>query len=217
MKSIPASSPPTATDHALRERFRAVAQSPVGLFSYPTGLNGLEALAYPAELLAALPADALACYCGVGNPFAAGLPDSGESVLDIGCGTGVDSLVAAHCVGPAGFVAGLEFSLDMLLRGRENVRFAGTHADIAAVGLVQGRAEALPFADAIFDRVISNGVFNLVRDKPLALAEACRVLKPGGHMQVADQILEADAAPACPLFPAGPGSNSEARAASWAK
>jgi len=213
MKSIPSSSPSLATDHALRERFRAVAQSPVGLFSYPTGRAGLAGLAYPAEILAALPENILACYCGVGNPFAAGLPDSGEAVLDIGCGTGVDFLVAARCAGPAGHVAGLEFSLDMLLRAQENVRFAGARADIAAVSLVQGRAEALPFADATFDRVISNGVFNLVHDKPLALAEACRVLKPGGHLQVADQILEADAAPACPLFPASP----EARAASWAR
>jgi arsenite methyltransferase len=217
MKPIPASSPPPATDHALRERFRAAAQSPVGLFSYPTGQAGLAGLDYPTEIISALPENVLACYCGVGNPFAAGLPGSGESVLDIGCGTGVDSLVAAHCVGPAGRVAGLEFSLDMLLRGRENVRFARARAGIAAVSLVQGRAEALPFADATFDRVISNGVFNLVHDKPLALSEACRVLKPGGHMQVADQILEVGAAPACPLFPTGPGDGQETRAANWAR
>jgi len=213
MKPDSALSPPAAIDQALRERFRAVAQSPEGLFSYPTGSGGLRALDYPPEALAALPEDVLACYCGVGNPFAAGVPSSGEAVLDVGCGTGVDTLVAAHYAGPSGRVYGLEFSPEMVLRGQKNIRACG----IAAVGLAQGRAERLPFVDAAFDRVISNGVFNLVQDKTAALAEVHRVLKPGGLVQVADQILESDEAPACPLLPAGPAASPEARAQQWAK
>ncbi|GAB6125306.1 hypothetical protein JCM14124_10120 [Humidesulfovibrio idahonensis] len=213
MKPDPALSPPAAIDHALRERFRAVAHSPEGLFSYPTGLAGLRALDYPPEALSELPEAVLACYCGVGNPFAAGLPSPGEAVLDVGCGTGVDTLVAAHYAGPSGRVAGLEFSPEMALRGRKNIRACG----IATVGLAQGRAERLPFADAVFDRVISNGVFNLVQDKATALAEVHRVLKPGGLVQVADQILESDEPPACPLLPAGPGAGPEARAQQWAR
>jgi len=213
MKPDLAQPSPAAIDQALCERFRAVAHSPEGLFSYPTGLAGLRALDYPAEALAALPEDVLACYCGVGNPFAAGFPDPGETVLDVGCGAGVDTLVAAHYVGASGLVAGLEFSPEMVLRGQKNIRACG----IAAVGFAQGRAERLPFADAAFDRVISNGVFNLVQDKTEALSEAHRVLKPGGLVQVADQILESDEAPACQLLPAGPGAGPEARAQQWAR
>ncbi len=189
------SAPRGGVHDAILERFRRAAQSPHGLFSYPTGPAGLAALGYDAALLARLPAEVQRCYCGVGNPFAAGLPEAGESVLDVGCGAGVDLLLAALLVGPEGSAAGLEFSPEMLARARGNAELAG----LANARFHQGGAESLPFPDASFDRVLSNGVLNLVPDKERALAEALRVLKPGGRLQVADQILEADQAPACPL------------------
>lgn len=182
-------------NRAILERFRRAAVSPQGLFSYPTGPEGLAALGYDATLLARLPAEIQACYCGVGNPFAAGLPATGQRVLDVGCGAGVDALLAALCVGPDGAVEGLELSPDMLDRARANAALAG----LEGAAFRQGGAESLPYADASFDLVISNGVLNLVPDKARALAEAFRVLRPGGRMQVADQILEADQAPSCPL------------------
>jgi len=183
----------------LRERFRKAAQSPQGLFAYPTGRAGLLGLGYPEAALASLPESVQACFCGVGNPFAAGLPEAGGRVLDVGCGAGVDALVAAFYVGPGGRVDGLEFIPEMRRRAEANAALAGA----GAVLFHDGGAEALPFADASFDLLVSNGVYNLVLKKRLALAEAYRVLKPGGRLQVADQILEGDAAPACVL--SGPG------------
>jgi SAM-dependent methyltransferase len=180
---------------ALRERFRRASENPQGLFSYPTGAAGLTGLGYDAALVARLPAAVLECFCGVGNPFAAGRPACGERVLDVGCGVGVDTLLAALLVGPAGVVEGLEFSPEMRSRAEANAARAG----LANVRFCLGQAERLPHADGVFDLVISNGVLNLVPDKDGALAEAFRVLRPGGRLQIADQILEGDAAPSCPL------------------
>jgi len=197
-------------EQALRERFDAAARSPAGLFSYPTGPAGLSALGYPADLLASLPAEVLACYCGVGDPFEPDTVRRGETILDVGCGAGVDAVVAARLAGSQGLVAGLEFSLAMLGRAAQNVRLAS----VGNVLLTAGRADRLPYAGAVFDRVISNGVFNLVADKSAALAEACRVLKPGGVMVVADQVLDAAAGESCPL-PSVHASREE-RARAWA-
>ena len=177
-------------EEQLRHRFRQAAVSPRGLFSYPTGRDGLLALAYPAEALSVLPQAVQECYCGVGNPFAAGSPGPGERVLDVGCGAGVDALVAALQVGGQGHVTGLEFSPEMRERAQANASLSG----LGNVAFVSGDAERLPFADASFDLLLSNGVYNLVLRKRQALAEAYRVLRPGGRLQVADQIL-ADAEP----------------------
>ncbi|MBI5520399.1 MAG: methyltransferase domain-containing protein [Desulfovibrio sp.] len=195
-------------EDALLARFRKAAVSPAGLFEYPTGRDGLRALGYPAPFIESLPDRVAQCYCGVGNPFEPGVPDPGARVLDVGCGAGVDAIAAARFAGPDGFAAGLEFSPEMLARAKENAALCG----LENVEFTQGGAARLPYPDASFDLVISNGVYNLVPDKPRALAEAFRVLKPGGRLQVADQIRESDRPMACPL-PA-PG---ESPGAMWAK
>ena len=185
---------------AILQRFQRAAQStPQGLqelFDYPTGEAGLRGLGYGENLLAPVPPVVRASYCGVGNPFLPGLPRSGQAVLDIGCGAGVDTLIAAGLVSAGqtagqaagqadGQAQGLELSPDMLQRARENARLAGARN----AAFAEGQAEALPFPDATFDLVISNGVLNLVQDKPKAFAEAYRVLRPGGRVQLADQLL----------------------------
>jgi len=210
---LPDFSPPAdgGREQALRERFDAAARSPAGLFSYPTGAAGLAALGYPADILASLPQEVLACYCGVGDPFGPDAVRPGETILDVGCGAGVDAIIAARLAGAQGLVAGLEFSLAMLGRAAHNARLA--HAD--KLLLTAGRADRLPYGGAVFDRVISNGVFNLVADKAAALAEAHRVLKPGGVMVVADQALDADAGESCPLPSANASAQERARA--WAR
>jgi SAM-dependent methyltransferase len=172
-------------EESIRGKYVKVAVSPEGLFRYPTGRAGLEALHYDPQIIPDLPEQVAAAYCGVGNPFSLGPIQPGETVLDIGCGAGVDSLIAARMVGPSGSVRGIDLVPEMLNRAKENARLVGAEN----VEFTEGSAQELPFPDASFDVVISNGVFNLVVDKVKALEEVMRVLKPGGRFMIADQVL----------------------------
>jgi ubiquinone/menaquinone biosynthesis C-methylase UbiE len=142
-------------------------------------------LKYDSEIIQALPEAVGASYCGVGNPFILGPIREGEAVLDIGCGAGVDTIVGATMVGPTGTVTGIDLVPEMLAKAKENAQMMG----LKNVTFVETSAEKIPFPDADFDVVISNGVFNLIPDKVRALAEAIRVLKPSGRLMIADQIL----------------------------
>lgn len=170
---------------ALRCKYEKVAAGQPGQFKYPTGEAGLEGLGYELSWYAQLPRGVRECFCGVGNPFALGLPAPGDRVLDVGAGCGVDTLIAAGLVGPGGEAVGIESSTAMLAKARENARDAGIENAV----FIDGNAELLPFEDASFDLVTSSGVYNLVIDKVKALSEAFRVLRPGGRLQVADQVL----------------------------
>ncbi len=172
----------------IKEKYKGVAISPEGKFSYPTGRAGLEGQKYDPEILRALPEDVLASYCGVGNPFSLGPVNKGEAVLDIGCGAGVDTFVAAIMVGPEGRVIGIDLIPEMLNRARTNLE----KTSFKNVTFQEGSAEELPFPDGTFDVVISNGVFNLIPDKVKALREVFRVLKSSGRFLLADQILMGD-------------------------
>jgi len=169
----------------IREKYAKVAASPQGLFKYPTGKAGLEALGYDPEILKTLPESILDSFCGVGNPFSLGTVDRGETVLDIGSGGGLDSLVAARMVGAGGKVVGLDLSPEMVARAYENLK----QTDLTNVAFQEFSGEELPFPDGSFDVVISNGVFNLIPAKGRMLKEACRVLKPDGRLLIADQVL----------------------------
>jgi arsenite methyltransferase len=172
----------------IKEKYdRVAATGADGCFRYPTGQAGMELQGYPPEIVKDLPPEVLAVFCGVGNPFSLGPLHPGEAVLDIGCGAGVDSLVAAHLVGAGGRVVGLDITPAMVERARGNQARLG----LANLTFQVGEAEALPFPDAEFDAVISNGVFNLTLNKAKALQEAHRVLKPGGRFMVADMVLVA--------------------------
>lgn len=170
---------------SLRDKYEKVAAGASGQFRYPSGEAGLKGLGYEPDWYEPLPRPVRECFCGVGNPFSMGLPAKGARVLDVGCGCGVDTLLAAGFAWPQGNAVGLERSPTMLAKARENAQVTG----IVNAAFMPGSAEFLPFADASFDLVISSGVYNLVIDKEKALAEAYRVLAPGGRLQVADQIL----------------------------
>jgi arsenite methyltransferase len=190
-------------EEAIRGKYIQVAVSPEGMFRYPTGRAGLEALHYPPEIIQSLPETVAASYCGVGNPFALGPLNQGEVVLDIGCGAGADSIIAAKMVGPEGKVTGVELVPEMLARARENAQIAG----VENVTFMEASAEHLPFPDHSFDVVISNGVFNLVVDKIQALQEVYRILQPGGRFMLADQVLAAGEVP----------KETKARVENWAR
>lgn len=170
---------------SIRGKYTKAANNPKNLFKYPTGRLGLETLNYDSEIVQALPDAVAISYCGVGNPFTLGPIREAEAVLDVGCGAGVDTIVAANKVGSIGHVAGIDMVPEMLAQAKDNVQMM----DLKNIIFLEASAEKLPLSDASFDVVISNGVFNLVVDKPRALAEAFRVLKPGGRFMVADQIL----------------------------
>lgn len=172
-------------EESIRGKYLKVAASPEGHFRYPTGAAGLKALDYGPDMVRNLPEAVAAAYCGVGNPFTLGPIREGEAVLDIGCGAGVDSIIAAKLVGPSGAVTGIDLVPEMLARASENARLAG----VDNVTFQESSAEKLPFPDNSFDLVISNGVFNLVVDKVKALGEVLRVLKPAGRFMFADQVL----------------------------
>ena len=174
-----------AIDQGVRARYAKAAHSPAGIFRFPTGLAGLQALQYDPAYLGKLPLEVAESYCGVGNPFALGAVSPGWRVLDAGSGAGVDAILAGLMTGKGGSVKGLDVVLEMVVRARRNA----TEAGVGNVEFLEGSAENLPFGPDEFDLIISNGALNLVVDKPKALAQLFRVLKPGAALQIADQIL----------------------------
>ncbi len=175
----------------IAEKYRKVAVSPQGLFKYPTGEQSALALGYSPDLLRAIPFTVRERFVGVGNPFALGPIHVGEAVLDLGCGAGFDAFVAAQLVGPSGRVMGIDLSPEMIAvaeTGLGEVKLPQIEFHVAQV-------EGLPFPDASFDVALSNGVLNLIPDKPSALQEIFRVLRPGGRLQACDIGLVGDRVP----------------------
>jgi arsenite methyltransferase len=171
---------------AIREEYQRVALEPELGFHFHTGRPLAYMLGYQAEWLDGLPEAAIQSFAGTGNPFSLGLLRRGEKVVDVGSGAGMDSLIAARMVGPAGRVVGIDMTPAMI----EKARRAAAEAEAGNVEFRLGQAEALPVEDDWADVVISNGVLNLIPDKAAALHEMWRVLKPGGRMQIGDIIVQ---------------------------
>ncbi len=171
---------------AIRLEYEEVAEHPELGFHFLVGRPLAAVLGYDAAWLHGIPEASIESFAGTGNPFSVRLLASGERVVDIGSGAGIDSLIAAHMVGPAGRVIGVDMTPAMLAKARG----AATDAAIANVEFRDGTAEALPVDDEWADVVISNGVLNLLPDKNAGLAEMARVLKPGGRLQIGDILVQ---------------------------
>lgn len=171
---------------AIREEYETVASDPGRGFHFHTGRRLVGIVGYEDEWLEGIPETAIESFAGTGNPFAMGVLCPGERVVDVGCGAGIDSLVAAKMVGPEGRVIGVDMTPAMLERARR----AAAEAGFGNVEFREGLMEDLPVEDGWADVVISNGVLNLTPDKPRALAEMARVLAPGGRLQIGDILVE---------------------------
>jgi len=140
---------------------------------------------YGPEELAGLPWEAVEFALGVANPVCHANLQPGEDVLDLGCGAGIDTLLAARAVGSTGTAIGIDITPEMVARARGNA----TAAALSNVEIREGRIEELPFSDESVDVVISNGVLNLSMRKSRVLAETLRVLRRGGRVVISDLVL----------------------------
>jgi arsenite methyltransferase len=169
----------------VKRKYRGVSRTPEGQFPYPTGYDSLERLGYPREWISAVPKDVVERFVGVGNPFSVRPVRKGERVLDVGCGCGLDSFVSALQTGPEGLVYGIDLTPEML----EWAWKSKTKTAMDHLLFREASAEELPFEDASFDLVISNGVLNLVPNKDFAFREIARVLRPEGTFAAADLVV----------------------------
>ena len=170
----------------VKDMYRAVAQDPDGSYHFELGRGLAERLGYPGSVLDAVPEAAVESFAGVGYFFDFAALREGEEVLDLGSGSGMDVFVAANQVGPSGRVAGIDMTREQHDKS-EQLRVQG---GFLQVSFTMGHIDNLPFDDASFDVVVSNGVVNLAGDKARVFAEVVRVLRPGGRLAMADIIAE---------------------------
>lgn len=166
-------------------KYTAVAETPEAGFHFHNGRPLAAMLGYAPADVDWLPAATVESFAGTGNPLALGALPAGETVVDVGCGAGFDSLLAARQVGPSGRVIGVDMTPAMLAKARAGAVVLG----LGNTEFREGVAEELPVASGTADVVISNGVINLCPDKMAVLGEIARVLKPGGRVQIADIVV----------------------------
>ncbi|HMI55516.1 MAG TPA: methyltransferase domain-containing protein, partial [Gemmatimonadaceae bacterium] len=171
---------------AIQDEYALVAAEPDRDFHFHTGRRLAAIVGYDEQWLDGVPEATIASFAGTGNPFSLGHLMPGEHVVDVGCGAGIDSIIAARMVGETGSVIGVDMTQAMI----EKARSSAEHAELQNVQFRQGLAESLPVPDGWADVVISNGVLNLFPDKFAGLQEMARVLKPEGRLQIGDILVQ---------------------------
>jgi len=169
----------------VREAYAGAAEQPHGPHPFPVGRAFAASLGYPVAILERMPSAAVDSFAGVSNIAITAQLDPGARVLDLGCGTGLDSLIAAERVGARGNVIGIDFGAAMLKRAREAARTAGA----SNVIFCQADAERLPLAGASIDAAVVNGIFNLNPTRAEIFSELARVVRAGGEVWAAELIL----------------------------
>jgi arsenite methyltransferase len=175
-----------ALRYAIQQEYEEVAREPQKGFHFHTGRPLAEMLGYKEFWLEDISELAIESFAGTGNPFSLGKLQPGDQVVDIGCGAGIDTLIAARMVGPEGQVIGIDMTPAML----EKAQHAANESGITNVKFYEAFAEELPIPDNWADVIISNGVLNLMPDKTKALKEMARVLKIGGRLQIGDILVQ---------------------------
>jgi ubiquinone/menaquinone biosynthesis C-methylase UbiE len=174
----------TELEQRVKRMYEEVALEPEHEFHFETGRALAERLGYPAADLDRIPAGAIESFAGVGYLLDLAAIESGDTVLDLGSGSGTDSFLAALAAGASGRVIGVDMTDQQLAKAGRLARDAG----FANVEFRQGYIERPPVDDASVDCVISNGVINLSPDKPAVFAAAARALRPGGRLALADIV-----------------------------
>jgi protein-L-isoaspartate O-methyltransferase len=170
----------------VKKEYAVVAKDPQQGFHFHTGRRLAEMLDYDDQLLDQFPEKVVESFAGTGNVFKLGEIKPGEYVLDIGCGAGLDSLIAARMVGPEGRVIGVDMTPEMVEKACQNAVEAG----VENIEFIEDYSEQLPVPTEWADVIISNGAINLSPDKELVFNEMLRILKSGGRLQIADILVQ---------------------------